>query len=361
MPTPRPSINTLARSLGVSRTTVSDALRGKGRVSDEMREKVRRAAETAGYRTNPLIATVLGAINRGRGTTFRGSIAVVDLHEQTHWPHGPFPREVVAGAKERAAEMGFSLAEFVVGPEMMPWQRLDTVLQSRGINGIIVLPAWFEPDLSALDWSRYAGIYMDHVTAGPSLHSVCSDHYESMLALLSLLMERGYRRPGLILQRGRDERLRGRQSAAFRSFQTSRFLDDPVPPLITPEDPQFETEFAPWFRRYRPDVVLSHFPETRDWLKACAPEEMPGFVLLNILHKTAPCAGLDLQPQLLGARAVEMIVGQILRNEFGVPAWPSRTTVQARWVEGPTVRHATVGQPFRLNARAAGTTSRPAA
>jgi LacI family transcriptional regulator len=33
-----------------------------------------------------------------------------------------------------------------------------------------------------------------------------------------------------------------------------------------------------------------------------------------------------------------MIVGQILRNEFGLPSWPSHTSVQAKWVEGPTVR-----------------------
>jgi LacI family transcriptional regulator len=238
--------------------------------------------------------------------------------------------------------MGFSIAEFVVGSDVLPWQRLDSIPQSRGIHGVIVLPAWFAPDLSGLDWARYAGIYIDHVTHGPELHSVCSDHYGSMLALLELLAERGYRRPGLVLQRGRDQRLRSRQSAAFCAFQATSGRSDPIPPLITPEYPQFESEFAPWFRRHQPDVVLSHFTETREWMSACRPAFPPGFVLLNILERTYPCAGLDLQPRILGARAVEMIVGQILRNEFGVPAWPSRTTVQARWVEGPTIRPASI-------------------
>jgi LacI family transcriptional regulator len=333
-----PSINTLARTLGLSRTTISDALRGKGRVSPVTVQRVRQAATAAGYRANPLLATVLGAINRSRKSAVRGALAMIDLYERSHWPHGPFQRELVGGAKARAAEMGFSIAEFVVGSEVLPWQRLDSILQSRGIHGVIVLPAWFEPDLSALDWSRYAGIYTDHVTAGPELHSVCSDHYGSMLALLTLLTERGYRRPGLLLQRGRDQRLRSRQSAAFCAFHTAQGRSDAIPPLITADYPQFETEFAPWFRQHRPDVVLSHFAETRDWMKACAPAVPPGFVLLNILDKTYPCAALDLQPRILGARAVEMVVGQILRNEFGVPSWPSRTTVQAKWVEGPTVR-----------------------
>jgi LacI family transcriptional regulator len=333
------SLKTLALSLGLSRTTVSDALRGKGRVGADTVRRVKRAAKAAGYRPNPLVATVLGAINRNHSSPFRGTLAMVDLHETSHWPHGPFPQELIAGATARAAEMGFSISEFVVGSEVLPWPRLDSILQSRGIHGVIVLPSWFEPDLSGLDWSRYAGIYTDHATVGPQLHSVSSDHYGSMLALLTLLAERGYRRPGLMLQRGRDERVGHRQSAAFCAFQGAQTKGDFIPPLITPEQPEFESEFAPWFRRHQPDVVLSHVSETQEWIKACtSTQPTPGFVLLNILYRTFPCAGLDLQPRILGARAVELVAGQILRNEFGVPAWPSHTTVRARWIEGPSVR-----------------------
>jgi LacI family transcriptional regulator len=339
MPPRAPSISTLARELGLARTTVSDALRGHGRVSAATVKRVRAAAAAAGYKSNPLLATVLGAINHSRRSPVRGALAIIDLYEQAHWPHGPFQRELVAGAKARAAEMGFAVAEFVVGDARLPWSRLESILRSRAIHGVIVLPAWFEPDLSPLDWSRYAGLYMDHASRGPELHSVCSDHYGSMLSLLELLEQRGYRRPGLILQRGRDARLRGRQSAAFRAFHAARgSATEAVPPLITEEYPRRDGDFAPWFRQHRPDVVLSHFPETRDWIRSADPFAECGVVLLNILHGTYPCAGLDLQPRILGARAAEMVVGQILRNEFGVPAWASRTTVQARWVEGPTVR-----------------------
>ncbi len=356
-----PSINTLARTLGVSRTTVSDALRGKGRVAPETVSRIRAEAKAAGYRVNPLVATVLGSINRGpRPGACHGSLAVIDLVEPGH-PHGPFPLELIAGARERAAAMGFALAEFSVGPGHLAWSRLDGILRSRGTHGVIVLPTWFPADFSAFDWSRYACINTDYATAGPEMHSVSPDHYGSMLALGAQLAARGYRRPGLVLERQRDVRIARRQSSAFRALQTDPAGGPPVPPLITAAYPDFQREFAPWFREHRPDVVLSHFPETRDWIRACRPEgEPPGFVLLNILHRTEPCAGLDLQPRLLGARAAEMVVGQILRNEFGIPAWPSRTTVQARWVEGPTVRalpagpelSAFSGQPSALAAAA---------
>lgn len=334
-----PSINTLARTLGLSRTTVSDALRGKGRVSPDTVTRVRAAADAAGYRANPLVSTVLGAIHHARKSTCRGALAVVDIQEDGI-EHGPFPRELIAGAKARAAEMGFTVGEFAVGRQGISWARLDTILQSRGTHGIIVLPTWFDADLASFDWSRYASILTDYVSTGPELHSVCSDHYASMCALLTRLVARGYKRPGLVLQQRRDERIRHRQSAAFTAFASGRTGLDFIPPLLTPGRPQFATEFAPWFCHHQPDVVLSHFAETPDFIRACATGEPPGFVLLNILHQTKPCAALDLQPRLLGARAVEMVVGQILRNEIGVPAWPSRTTVEAKFVEGPTIRPA---------------------
>lgn len=340
MPQPtHPTIRSLARSLGLSRTTVSYALNGRGRVGGRTAERVRRAAAEAGYKANPLTATVLGQIRRSSGTSFRGTIAMLDVFEPVHWPHGPFPREMVQGARQRAKEMGFSVEEFVVGPQFLTLPRLDTVLQSRGIHAIVILPTWQKQDLSALDWSRYAAINTDYLPSGPALHSVCCEHYESMLMLLEKLRELGYRRPGLVLERGRAERVQNRQLAALSVFQATRSELEPVPPLLTEQPPRFAEDFSPWFRKHRPDVVLSHLAESKSWIDACErKKDRTGFVLLNLILKTFPCSGLDLQPGVLGARATELVVGQLLRNELGVPPWPSKTTVSARWVEGPTTR-----------------------
>lgn len=340
MPPTTPSLQHLARTLGLSRTTVSDALRGKGRVSAATIERVRRGAREIGYNPNPLVSTVLASIKRRNGAGYRGGLAVVDLYEPGHWPHGPFPRELIAGAKASAEEMGFSITEFVAGPDILPLPRLDRILRSRGIHGIIVLPAWRQPDLLEIDWSHYAGIYTDEVTAEPELHSVCADHYTSMLYLLSLLRERGYKRPGLVLSRGRDDRIRYRQRAAFVAWHTAAPPRDMVPPLVTGNDPDVKLDFAPWFRRYQPDVVLSHYVSTPEWIKACTRRSSVGFVLLNVLDRATPCASLDLHPRVLGARAAELVIGQILRGEFGVPRWPTRSMVHARFVEGPTIRPA---------------------
>ncbi len=335
----QPTVRSLARELGLSHTTVSDALRGMGRVDPATVQRVRKAARDAGYKRNPLAAAVMSELRRSRGSTFRGVLAAVDVHEpQRSDPHGVFHQELVHGGRARAAELGFKLEAFVVDRTDLTVPRLDSILKSRGIHGVLVLPSWYAPDWSALDWSHYAGVYTDYIIDRPALHCVCCNHYRSMMAVLLQLVERGYRRPGLYLEHGRDERTQRRFSAAFRSFQESHPDLEQVPPLMVGE--RRREDFVTWFRRHKPDVVLAHFTEALDWMIGCGARvpQRHGFVSLNLLYKTRPCAGLDQQPAELGARAVELLIAQLQRNELGVPAWATTTTIPARWVDGPTVR-----------------------
>src|SRR5476649_1315046 len=195
MSKPNPTVRSLARSLGLSRTTVSDALRSAGRVDPATVLRVQAAARAAGYQRNPLAAAVMSELRRSRSGTFRGVLAIVDLYEPGRSPHGVFHRELVQGASARAVTLGFKTEEFVVGRHGLTLQRLDTILQSRGIHGVFLLPAWDEPDWSALDWSHYAGIYSDYNVEQLSVHCVCCDHYRSMMNALGRLAAQGYRRP----------------------------------------------------------------------------------------------------------------------------------------------------------------------
>ena len=53
-------IDDVAREAGVSITTVSHALSGKGRLPDETRERVRRVAADLGYAPNPVARSLAG-------------------------------------------------------------------------------------------------------------------------------------------------------------------------------------------------------------------------------------------------------------------------------------------------------------
>ncbi len=334
-----PTVRSLARKLGLSHTTVSDALRGRGRVDAATAQRVRNAAGEAGYRSNPLASAMMSELRRR--ATFRGVLAAVDIVE----PERPdsqriFHTELMAGGKARATELGCKLESLVVDHAKITMARLDSILQSRGVHGVLVLPSWNAPNWSELDWSHYAGVYTDYFIERPALHCVCCSYYRSMFAMLVQLAERGYQRPGLYLEPRRDERTQHEFSAAFRTFQETQSDVERVPPLFV--QGHRRDDFVAWFRRYNPDVVLSHFTDVIEWMEYCGARlpQTHGFASLNLLYKTRPCAGLDLHPRKLSARAVELLIAQLHRNECGVPEQAMTTIVPARWVEGPTVRKA---------------------
>ena len=340
MASPAPSLRDLARQLGLSHTTVSEALRDNPRVKIETRKRVQKVAQEAGYRHNPLAGALMSEMRRSRTGTFRGVIAVIDLDGPDKRPVNAsrYHVELTKGASERASELGFKAESFVIGKGGISAARLDHILQSRGIRGVFLLPVSDNPDLSRLDWTRYAGIYADYIIERPGLHSVCADHFRSMVTAMQRLQSMGYRRPGLVLQKHHDERLLHRWEAAFRSYQDYHDGVARISPLMTPEINQ--EEFTEWFRQTRPDVVLCHRAEVIKWMEAAGASvpKTHGFCCLNVLMNIIPCAGLNLQARLIGARGVELIIAQLYRNEYGVPDHASITTIPGSWTDGPTLR-----------------------
>jgi hypothetical protein len=158
------------------------------------------------------------------------------------------------------------------------------------------------------------------------------------VGLLQELHSRGYRRPGLFMDIQLDERLQFRWEGAFLALQKYLPKITAVPALRLRE--LTRPDFEAWFKKYDPDVVLGHFPEAMTWMKACGAKipKTHAFVCLNSLRTTDACASLDLQTTQLGARAAELVIGQLLHNEFGIPEQPSLTTIPARLHEGPTLR-----------------------
>ncbi len=336
---PAPTLRTLARSLGLSRTTVSDALRGSPRVKSDTVMRVRAAAKAAGYERNPLTGAVMSLLRRSSGQQFRGVLAALEILEPGRSPLvRRYNETLLAGIAERANTLGFKVERFEIGQDGVRLNRLDTILHTRGIQGLILLPAFGFPDLASLNWQRYTAVYADYFIDQPPLHCVCSDHYRSMVGLLQELHNRGYRRPGLFMEISLDERLQFRWEGAFLALQ--KYLPDitevPALRLTKLTRPDFEG----WFKKYNPDVVLGHFPEAIAWMKSCGARfpKTHAFVCLNSLRSTNECAALDLQTAQLGARAAELVIGQLLHNEFGIPARPSLTTLPASLIEGPTLR-----------------------
>ncbi len=124
----KPKLQTVALEAGVSTATVSQVLRGIGRISDETREKVLTAARKVNYQRD------------GRAASMRsGEIREIGL--VVHHLANPFNAEVISGVSDRLDQDGYlvSVLDSRDDPERQQ-RNLQSLIQStRG--GLLWVPA----------------------------------------------------------------------------------------------------------------------------------------------------------------------------------------------------------------------------
>jgi DNA-binding LacI/PurR family transcriptional regulator len=174
----------VALRAGVSRTTASNALSGRGRVSPATRAAVLAAAAELDFvpnRTAQLLRT--GA---------EGAIGIYMPEEVTRYE---FHMDFTFGAAERAGESGLNLTIVTVaagGPHARPL-RIDGLLAIETMLDDPVLPRLDDGRLPIVHVGKQPGI------AGTPRGLIRIDHRQAMIELLDHLHQRGARRIGVLV------------------------------------------------------------------------------------------------------------------------------------------------------------------
>ncbi len=135
----RVTITDVADALGLSKGTVSRALNNYPDISDATRQRVRRKAETMGYR--PLAQAQ--AIRTGRTRTI-GLVLQTDIAGAQR----PFLSEFLAGATTAASSESWTLTVATAGGEQEMLKTLERLVSEHKADGFI-LPRTYEVDARA--------------------------------------------------------------------------------------------------------------------------------------------------------------------------------------------------------------------
>ena len=124
LPVRPPTIYDVAKAAGVAASTVSRTFSRPGRVNAETAERIRAAAVTLGYRTNPLARAL---------PTGRTSMIAVIISDITN----PFYFEIIRGAQAAAAEAGYTmLLADAQESDVLEREALDRALPT--VEGIVL-------------------------------------------------------------------------------------------------------------------------------------------------------------------------------------------------------------------------------
>ena len=308
MPARRVTIRDVARAAGVSTTTVSDALAGRGRMAEETRQRVRRVARSTGY--------VASAAARNLRLGRSGSVG---LYVPDRAVGFEYYVHLSRGAAEAALDHGFALT-------LVPaWDNPDQ-LRALHLDGLIVSdPALDDPTLQIL---RSLPVPMVTCERDPAPDAVPvgvvqSDHVTAMGQLLAHVRAAGARTiavlaPGAETSFGQDIRKACRISdldLALVDIPLAYAVDDITNAMrnVLADPPQAVIAV--------PDgaalTVLQHLHETGT--------RVPHDILLaayvdgpSLQTCKPPITGVDIHPRITGASAVEALV-QFIEGRTSTP------------------------------------------
>lgn len=335
-----PSLSTLAAHLGVSRMTVSLALRGDPRIRESTRERVVQAAEKMHYKPAPLATAWMRKIRDGGKQSGVPVLAILFGYTEEDFWENPYLIDAWHGARAAARRNGFKIRLLLREAGADSLAALREALAETGASGVVIGLHGAEFRALNLPWETYAWVAMRRSAIHPGLHTVGDESTISTRTCLLRLASLGYRRPGLALF-ARHEAVHSHvASAAYLSFQQQLPAKDRVP-ILRLHAPFREKILRNWMERHRPDVVLS--PNALLAPIRAAGYRVPtdvGFCGLgiNVHHpEMAGVAGLVSPMRKIGQRSVDFLVSLIFQLKLGVPKTPYTLAVLPEFRGGETL------------------------
>ncbi|CAM3089929.1 LacI family DNA-binding transcriptional regulator [Rariglobus hedericola] len=336
------TMSELAKVAGVSKMTVSLALRGNEKISAATRERIRALADKMGYRPNPLVQTLMANLRSSRPANYHSTIAWVTAFPtrdgwSKHWVHKLYHQ----GAVARAAALGYKIETFWALAPRMNGAALTRMLRARGIRGLVIPPVADPGTRLDIDWAHFSCATIGYSFTEPRLHRAAANLREGMTRALTECLQRGFKRIGFALPANTDARVNHSWLAGYLAWQQFIPAKDRLPVLLAPD--RLEDLLPKWLGAHRPDVIISPNFEFLKWLPSLGKRIPEDISLVTLSYPDAEDAsiahisGINQNNVTIGEAAVDLVVSQLQHNDAGIPAHPRVMLIDGFWNEGATL------------------------
>jgi LacI family transcriptional regulator len=335
----------IAQKLGVSKMTVSRALRNHRGVSVALRDRIQEAVRETGYRPDPAFS-VLTHLRHGVGARSKGQVMAYVNLAQKRWV---FHAEYLAGVKIAAERLGYDVVEYALGDrsETRP-QRLET-LWMRGINAVVVAPSEQEVFASvagqSLGWAKFGAANLGFDTLHPEVPSFHPSPYAMTLLAIDRLIATGHKRIGFSTLYSSNIFNKGRGISAALGYAYYQKIPKDVTiraPLIVDSGNKVvnRSKLGVWCKRERPDAIISYHENISYDLRALGikvPKDM-SVVILNISEKSG-LTGVHTPLAAIGELAAECAHNHAVKRLNRIAIAPYQVLqVQGAWQDGNSMR-----------------------
>jgi LacI family transcriptional regulator len=241
--------------------------------------------------------------------------------------------------RDTSLRLGYNLEIFYLEKDLKTTKDPDRLLYARGIRGLVILSLFGDNLDLSLDWDRYAVVAHGHYSNEHTFHHIGDNAFVSIGIVCARLVGMGYKRIGL----AHDQTIERRQHHQWIGGLAKEALLRPRQLKVVPAHLPVSfgrKDYLNWFRRYKPECILSNDSRCYDYLKEVGiriPEEA-GIVLLSPTAHERKFSGLTYDYKMLSAACIEQLHSFLLRGETGIPELRHETLFSARWSDGDTLR-----------------------
>ncbi len=331
----RPSCKTIAEEAGVSRMTVSMALRDHPRVAPETRERIKEIATRQGYTPDPNLTELMRYLRKRDISKEEPVIALLNGKRCPLREFHDDAKLIRQGAIERAESLGFKTEDFWLHEPNMRIERMVQILETRGIRGIVVLPVETLKDVFYLPHEEFEGVATCSVAAKLGFNQVHPHFYQAMHIGISSLTEKGFKRIGFCVTEAEDEQSNHLYHCYLTWYQQSIKKADRIPPLLKKDIS--EKDLLEWVGKYEPDVVFSSNLDHYDWLEEAGmhvPDDIAFAALGPSDINLEGIARVEIGYRKIGSTAIDILKTKLAHESLGPTNNPAVTLIRGEWIDG---------------------------
>lgn len=335
----------VAKLVGVSKNTVSLALRNSPLISAKTKKKILAAANRLGYERNDTFSRFMSEIKMLGLRRYRETIALVNANENPDaFKSHPTIPTYVEGIRRAAEREGFAINEFWLFDPSLNSRSFERILRTRGIRGGVITGLMNNnrlPKKFCEIWKNFCFVITGVRTYEPTLNFAIADHFLIAYQATLQALRHGYKRPALVLDKTIDELIEGRFTGGFLRAQLSMPECDKIAPFFDVKEAcKNRSIFEAWFKKNKPNAIICLYNSARLWVEEMGfkvPEEV-ALIQLERREGEPEWAGLNQRNDLAG----EAAIGRLSQLLYSAPNCKAQreitaTLVSPEWVESSTI------------------------
>lgn len=214
----RITIDDIAKELGISKTTVSRAISGKGRIGPATREKVLAYIKEHDYRPSPLAKGLAQSKTYNIAWVIPGDSTVTEL---------PFFQKCMIGVSDIASTFDHDILLSMVYEDN--FSALERVVKNRKVDGVILARTLFKDPCVEFLIAESIPFVTIGSTPYKNVYQIDNDHIGACKELTEILLLKGMKRIALI---GGDENHvvnRSRKAGFLKAYSNLKMpVDDDI-------------------------------------------------------------------------------------------------------------------------------------